>query len=74
MLTITEIKFSPDVVSKDVIISTIDVGEQMVTVGEVDFDWSHGGLSWVLCASRHAWRLEQKERGLSAHSLLLKNA
>ncbi len=38
MLTITEIKFSPDVVSKDVIISTIDVGEQMVTVGEVDFD------------------------------------
>ena len=38
MLTITEIKFSPDVISKDVIISTIDVGEQMVTVGEVDFD------------------------------------
>lgn len=38
MLTIPEIKFSPDVVSEDVIISTIDVGEQMIAVGEVDFD------------------------------------
>jgi hypothetical protein len=57
-----------------VTISTIDVGEQIIAIREVDFDWSHGSLSWVLCASRHAWRLEQKERGLSAHSLLLKNA
>ena len=73
MLTITEIEFFPDVVSEDVTISTIDVGEQMIAIGEVNFDWSHGSLSWVLCASRHAWRLEQKERGLSAHSLLLKN-
>jgi hypothetical protein len=56
------------------IIRTIDVGEQMIAIREVDFDWSHGSLSWVLCASRHAWRLEQKERGLSAQSLLLKNA
>ena len=38
MLAIPEIKFSPDVVSEDVIISAVDVGEQMVTVGEVDFD------------------------------------
>lgn len=38
MLTIPEIKFSPDVVSEDVIIRTIDVGEQMIAVGEVDFD------------------------------------
>jgi hypothetical protein len=32
MLTIPEIEFSPDVVSEDVTISTIDVGEQMVTI------------------------------------------
>ena len=38
MLAIPEIEFSPDVVSEDVVIRTIDVGEQMVTVGEVDFD------------------------------------
>ena len=38
MLTITEIEFFPDVVSKDVTISTIDVGEQMIAIGEVDFD------------------------------------
>ena len=38
MLTISEIEFFPDVVSEDVVIRTIDVGEQMVTVGEVDFD------------------------------------
>jgi hypothetical protein len=38
MLTITEIEFSPDVVSEDAIISTIDVGEQMIAVREVDFD------------------------------------
>jgi hypothetical protein len=38
VLTIPEIKFSPDVVSEDVIISAIDVGEQMIAVGEVDFD------------------------------------
>jgi len=38
MLAIPEIEFSPDVVSKDVTISTIDVGEQMIAVREVDFD------------------------------------
>jgi len=38
MLTITEIEFFPDVVSEDVTISTIDVGEQMIAIGEVDFD------------------------------------
>jgi hypothetical protein len=38
MLTIPEIEFFPDVVSEDVIIRTIDVGEQMIAVREVDFD------------------------------------
>jgi hypothetical protein len=38
MLTIPEIEFFPDIVSEDVIISTIDVGEQMIAVREVDFD------------------------------------
>jgi hypothetical protein len=38
MLTITEIEFFPDVVSEDVTISTIDVGEQMIAIGEVNFD------------------------------------
>jgi hypothetical protein len=38
MLTIPEIEFFPDIVSEYVIIRTIDVGEQMVTIGEVDFD------------------------------------
>ena len=32
MLTISEIELFPDVVSEDVVIRTIDVGEQMVTV------------------------------------------
>ena len=50
MLTITEIEFFPDVVSEDVTISTIDVGEQIIAIREVDFDWSHGSLSWgVMC-------------------------
>jgi hypothetical protein len=38
MLAIPEIEFFPDVVSKDMIIRTIDVGEQMIAVREVDFD------------------------------------
>jgi hypothetical protein len=38
MLTIPEIEFSPDVVSKDMIIRTIDVGEQIIAIREVDFD------------------------------------
>jgi hypothetical protein len=38
MLTITEIEFFPDIVSEDVIIRTIDVGEQIVAIREVDFD------------------------------------
>ena len=38
MLTISEIEFSPDVVSEDVVIRTIDIGEQMIAVGEIDFD------------------------------------
>jgi hypothetical protein len=38
MLTIPEIEFSPDVVSDDMIIRTIDVGEQMIAIREVDFD------------------------------------
>ena len=32
MLTISEIELFPDVVSEDVVIRTIDVGEQMVTI------------------------------------------
>jgi hypothetical protein len=46
-----------------VIIRTIDVGEQMIAVREVDFDWSHGGLSWVLCASRHKWTARTGGKG-----------
>jgi hypothetical protein len=38
MLTITKIEFFPNVIREYVIVRTIDVGEQMVTVGEVDFD------------------------------------
>ena len=38
MLTISEIEFFPDVVSEDVVIRTIDVGDQMIAVGEIDFD------------------------------------
>jgi hypothetical protein len=38
MLTIPEIEFFPDVVSEYVTISTIDVGEQMIAIGEVNFD------------------------------------
>jgi hypothetical protein len=38
MLAIPEIEFFPDVVSEYAIISTIDVGEQMIAVREVDFD------------------------------------
>jgi hypothetical protein len=38
MLTIPEIELFPDVVSEDVTISTIDVGEQIIAIREVDFD------------------------------------
>jgi hypothetical protein len=38
MLAIPEIEFFPDVVSEDMIIRTIDVGEQIIAIGEVDFD------------------------------------
>ena len=38
MLTITKIEFSPDVVSDDMIIRTIDVGVQIIAIGEVNFD------------------------------------
>ena len=41
MLTISEIELFPDVVSEDVVIRTIDVGEQMVTIWKMHFDCSH---------------------------------
>jgi len=42
MLTIPEIEFFPDVVSEDMIIRTIDVGEQMIAIWKMHFDCSHG--------------------------------
>jgi hypothetical protein len=38
MLAIPEIEFSPYVIREDVTISTIDVGEQIIAIREVDFD------------------------------------
>jgi len=38
MLTITEIEFLPDVIREYMIIRTIDVGEQIIAIREVDFD------------------------------------
>jgi hypothetical protein len=29
----------------------------MIAVREVDFDWSHGGLSWVLSGQSWSWTM-----------------
>lgn len=38
MLAIPEIEFFPDIIREYMVIRTIDVGEQMIAIGEVDFD------------------------------------